>query len=153
IGAGSVNGSALDAANLLKPMLSNGELRCIGSTTYTEYRNVFEKDTALNRRFQKIDVVEPSNEEAVKILQGLKTKFEEFHGIKYTNDALRAAVDLSAKYITDRFLPDKAIDVIDEAGAKKRLGRKPDDGQESGHVVEKVAEHVDTKEGEPPMDI
>jgi ATP-dependent Clp protease ATP-binding subunit ClpA len=124
IGAGSVNGSALDAANLLKPMLSNGDLRCIGSTTYTEFRNVFEKDTALNRRFQKIDVVEPSNEEALKILQGLKPKFEEFHGIRYSNDALKAAVDLSAKYITDRFLPDKAIDVIDEAGAKMRLKRK-----------------------------
>jgi ATP-dependent Clp protease ATP-binding subunit ClpA len=125
IGAGSVNGSALDAANLLKPMLSNGDLRCIGSTTYTEFRNVFEKDTALNRRFQKIDVVEPSNEEALKILQGLKPKFEEFHGIRYSNGALKAAVDLSAKYITDRFLPDKAIDVIDEAGAKMRLKRRP----------------------------
>lgn len=124
IGAGSVNGSALDAANLLKPMLSSGELRCIGSTTYAEFRNVFEKDTALNRRFQKIDVVEPSPDEAIKILQGLRPKFEEFHGVKYTPDAIKTAVDLSSKYITDRFLPDKAIDVIDEAGAKMRLKRK-----------------------------
>lgn len=127
IGAGSVNGSALDAANLLKPMLSSGELRCVGSTTYAEFRNIFEKDTALSRRFQKIDVVEPSIEEATKILVGLRPKFEEFHGVKYTMDALQAAVDLSAKYITDRFLPDKAIDVIDEAGAKMRLKRKPTD--------------------------
>jgi ATP-dependent Clp protease ATP-binding subunit ClpA len=127
IGAGSVNGSALDAANLLKPMLSSGELRCIGSTTYAEFRNVFEKDTALSRRFQKIDVVEPSPEEAVKILQGLRSKFEEFHGVRYTNDAIKTAVDLSSKYITDRFLPDKAIDVIDEAGAKMRLKRKKTD--------------------------
>lgn len=124
IGAGSVNGSALDAANLLKPMLSSGELRCIGSTTYAEFRNVFEKDTALNRRFQKIDVVEPSVDEAIKILQGLRPKFEEFHGVKYTPDAIKTAVELSSKYITDRFLPDKAIDVIDEAGAKMRLRRK-----------------------------
>jgi ATP-dependent Clp protease ATP-binding subunit ClpA len=123
IGAGSVNGSALDAANLLKPMLSSGELRCIGSTTYAEFRNVFEKDTALNRRFQKIDVVEPSIADATTILLGLRSKFEEFHGVKYTNEAIATAVDLSAKYITDRFLPDKAIDVIDEAGAKMRLKR------------------------------
>jgi ATP-dependent Clp protease ATP-binding subunit ClpA len=128
IGAGSVNGSALDAANLLKPMLSSGELRCVGSTTYAEFRNVFEKDTALNRRFQKIDVVEPTVEEATKILLGLRSKFEEFHGVKYSNEAIAAAVDLSSKYITDRFLPDKAIDVIDEAGAKMRLRRqKPAD--------------------------
>jgi ATP-dependent Clp protease ATP-binding subunit ClpA len=118
-----VNGSALDAANLLKPMLSSGELRCIGSTTYAEFRNVFEKDTALNRRFQKIDVVEPSLAEATNILMGLRPKFEEFHGVKYSNEAIGAAVELSAKYITDRFLPDKAIDVIDEAGAKMRLKR------------------------------
>ncbi len=124
IGAGSVNGSALDAANLLKPMLAQGELRCIGSTTYTEFRNVFEKDTALSRRFQKIDVVEPSVDEAVKILKGLRPKFEEYHGVKYTDDAIQSAVDLSSKHITDRFLPDKAIDVIDEAGAKMRLKRK-----------------------------
>lgn len=131
IGAGSVSGSALDAANLLKPMLAQGELRCIGSTTYAEYRNVFEKDHALSRRFQKIDVVEPTTEETVKILQGLKTRFEEFHKVKYTNDALSSAVELSAKHITDRFLPDKAIDVIDEAGAKARLKRKPaKDGEE-----------------------
>jgi ATP-dependent Clp protease ATP-binding subunit ClpA len=124
IGAGSVNGSALDAANLLKPMLSSGELRCVGSTTYAEFRNVFEKDTALNRRFQKIDVVEPSIAEAINILLGLRSKFEEFHGVRYSNEAISTAVDLSAKYITDRFLPDKAIDVIDEAGAKMRLKKR-----------------------------
>lgn len=125
IGAGAVSGSALDAANLLKPMLAQGELRCIGSTTYTEYRNIFEKDTALTRRFQKIDVVEPTQEEAIKIIEGLKSKFEQFHGIEYTHDALKSAVELSAKHINDRFLPDKAIDVIDEAGAKARLKNEP----------------------------
>ncbi|MBC7384959.1 MAG: ATP-dependent Clp protease ATP-binding subunit ClpA [Cryobacterium sp.] len=143
IGAGSVNGSALDAANLLKPMLATGELRCVGSTTYAEYRNIFEKDTALSRRFQKIDVVEPSLEEATKILQGLRPKFEEFHGVKYTNEALATAVDLSAKYITDRFLPDKAIDVIDEAGAKMRLKRRKADAESSDASAPKEVESVD----------
>ncbi len=146
IGAGSVNGSALDAANLLKPMLSSGELRCVGSTTYAEFRNVFEKDTALNRRFQKIDVVEPTLDEATKILQGLKPKFEAFHGVRYSNEALAAAVDLSSKYITDRFLPDKAIDVIDEAGAKMRLKRKkpaPAEGKIEGESAEVPAELID----------
>lgn len=132
IGAGSVNGSALDAANLLKPMLAQGELRCVGSTTYAEFRNVFEKDHALSRRFQKIDVVEPSIEETVKILGGLKSRFEDFHQVKFTQDAIVSAVELSAKHITDRFLPDKAIDVIDEAGAKARLKRKiPVEGEEA----------------------
>lgn len=121
VGAGSVSGGALDAANLLKPVLSQGELRCIGSTTYSEYRSVFEKDHALARRFQKIDVPEPSQEEAIQILNGLKPKFEEHHGVKYTPDSIRSAVELSSKHLTDRFLPDKAIDVIDEAGAKARL--------------------------------
>jgi ATP-dependent Clp protease ATP-binding subunit ClpA len=141
IGAGSVNGSALDAANLLKPMLSTGDLRCIGSTTYAEFRNVFEKDTALNRRFQKIDVVEPSTAEATEILLGLRSRFEEFHDVKYSNEAITAAVDLSAKYITDRFLPDKAIDVIDEAGAKMRLRRKdpvPAEGEAEAASAEEV---------------
>jgi ATP-dependent Clp protease ATP-binding subunit ClpA len=123
IGAGAVSGGALDAANLLKPLLSQGELRCIGSTTYAEYRNVFEKDHALARRFQKIDVVEPTIDETVQILNGLKGRFEEHHGIIYTPEALRTAVELSTKHLTDRFLPDKAIDVIDEAGAKARLRR------------------------------
>jgi ATP-dependent Clp protease ATP-binding subunit ClpA len=123
IGAGAVSGGALDAANLLKPLLAQGEIRCIGSTTYSEYRNVFEKDHALVRRFQKIDVTEPTVEEAVQILTGLKAKFEEHHGITYTSEAVRAAVELSSKHITERFLPDKAIDVIDEAGAKARLKR------------------------------
>lgn len=123
IGAGAVSGGALDAANLLKPLLSQGTIRCMGSTTYSEYRSVFEKDHALARRFQKIDVVEPSSEEAVQILNGLKSRFEEHHGVTFTHDAIRSAVDLSVKHLTDRALPDKAIDVIDEAGAKARLKR------------------------------
>ena len=121
IGAGAVSGGALDASNLLKPMLASGELKCIGSTTYQEYRGIFEKDRALSRRFQKIDIVEPTIDEAVEILRGLKTKFEEHHEVKYTQPALRTAVELSARYLTDRQLPDTAIDVIDEAGAKTRL--------------------------------
>jgi ATP-dependent Clp protease ATP-binding subunit ClpA len=123
IGAGAVSGGALDAANLLKPLLSRGTVRCMGSTTYTEYRSVFEKDHALVRRFQKIDVTEPTIEESVQILNGLKANFEAHHGVQYTPDALRSAVELSVKHLTDRFLPDKAIDVIDEAGAKARLKR------------------------------
>jgi ATP-dependent Clp protease ATP-binding subunit ClpA len=121
IGAGAVSGGALDAANLLKPLLTRGELRVIGSTTYTEFRNIFEKDHALARRFQKIDVAEPTVEEAVQILNGLKSRFEDHHNVEFTPDAIRAAVELAAKHLTDRFLPDKAIDVIDEAGAKARL--------------------------------
>ncbi|MBS4052509.1 MAG: ATP-dependent Clp protease ATP-binding subunit ClpA [Methylomonas sp.] len=121
IGAGSASGGVMDASNLIKPVLASGQLRCIGSTTYQEYRGIFEKDHALARRFQKIDVVEPSVEDAVQILKGLKTRFEEHHGLKYTQEALRAAVELSVRYITDRHLPDKAIDVIDEAGARQRL--------------------------------
>ncbi len=121
IGAGATSGGAMDASNLLKPALSNGKLRCIGSTTYKEYRNHFEKDRALVRRFQKIDVPEPSIEDTVKILQGLRPYYEEHHDIKYTNSALRAAVELSAKYIGDRKLPDKAIDIIDEVGAAQML--------------------------------
>ena len=104
-------------------MLASGELRCIGSTTFQEYRGVFEKDRALARRFQKIDVVEPSIADSIEILKGLKTRFEEHHKVEYTNDALKAAVDLSVKHIADRLLPDKAIDVIDEAGARQRMGR------------------------------
>ena len=121
IGAGAASGGVMDASNLIKPMLASGELRCIGSTTYHEYRGVFEKDRALARRFQKIDVKEPTLEEAVKILSGLKPQFESYHQVKFTRHAMRAAVTLSDKYINDRHLPDKAIDVIDEAGASVRL--------------------------------
>ncbi len=121
IGAGATSGGAMDASNLLKPALQGGKLRCMGSTTYKEFRQHFEKDRALARRFQKIDVNEPSVEDAVKILRGLKPHFEEHHGIKYTADAIRAAVELAARYINDRKLPDKAIDVIDEAGAAQHL--------------------------------
>ncbi len=121
IGAGAASGGMLDASNLIKPLLSAGKLRCLGSTTYQEYQSIFEKDRALARRFQKIDIVEPSVEDTTKILQGLKEKYETHHGIRYTNAALRAAAQLSAKYINERFLPDKAIDVIDEAGAKQQL--------------------------------
>jgi len=121
IGAGATTGGAMDASNLLKPALQSGSLRCIGSTTYKEYRNYFEKDRALVRRFQKIDIYEPSVEDAVKILRGLKPVYEKHHSIRYTNEAIRAAVDLSSRYINDRKLPDKAIDVIDEVGAAQML--------------------------------
>ncbi len=121
IGAGAASGGTLDASNLLKPALSSGNLRCIGATTYTEYRGVFEKDHALSRRFQKIDVPEPSVNETVAILRGLKSRFEDHHGVKYTSAALTTAAQLSARYINDRHLPDKAIDVIDEAGAAQRI--------------------------------
>ena len=121
IGAGAASGGTLDASNLLKPALSNGTLKCIGATTYQEYRGVFEKDHALSRRFQKVDVSEPSVAETVEILKGLKSRFEEHHSVKYTASALSTAAELSAKYINDRHLPDKAIDVIDEAGAAQRI--------------------------------
>ncbi|MGY3686526.1 ATP-dependent Clp protease ATP-binding subunit ClpA [Vibrio coralliilyticus] len=121
IGAGAASGGQVDAANLIKPLLSSGKLRCIGSTTYQEFSNIFEKERALSRRFQKIDIVEPSLDDTTKILMGLKPKYEAHHEVRYTNKALRAAVELSAKYINERHLPDKAIDVIDEAGARHRL--------------------------------
>jgi len=121
IGAGAASGGVMDASNLIKPVLSNGEIRCIGSTTYNEYRGIFEKDHALARRFQKIDVVEPSVAETIDILFGLKPRFEEHHGITYADDALRAAAELAARHINERHLPDKAIDVVDEAGARARL--------------------------------
>ena len=121
IGAGAASGGVMDASNLLKPLLSSGKLRCIGSTTYQEYRGIFEKDHALARRFQKIDVPEPSIDETFEILKGLKSRFEEHHDLKFTNPALKAAAELSSRHITDRFLPDKAIDVLDEAGAYQRL--------------------------------
>ncbi|WP_284214227.1 ATP-dependent Clp protease ATP-binding subunit ClpA [Comamonas jiangduensis] len=121
IGAGAASGGTLDASNLLKPALSSGQLKCIGATTFTEYRGIFEKDSALSRRFQKVDVVEPTVPETIEILKGLKPRFEEHHGVAYAAEALQAAAELSAKYINDRHLPDKAIDVIDEAGAAQRV--------------------------------
>ena len=144
IGAGATSGGAMDASNLLKPALQGGKLRCMGSTTYKEFRQHFEKDRALSRRFQKIDVNEPSVEDSVKILRGLKPYFEEHHNIKYTSDAIRAAVELSARYINDRKLPDKAIDVIDEAGAAQHLvaeskRRKTIGVKEIEAVVAKIA--------------
>ena len=144
IGAGATSGGAMDASNLLKPALQGGKLRCMGSTTYKEFRQHFEKDRALARRFQKIDVNEPSVEDTVKILSGLKSYFESHHSIKYTQDAIRSAVDLSARYINDRKLPDKAIDVIDEAGAAQHLvaaskRRKSIGVKEIESVVAKIA--------------
>lgn len=121
VGAGSVGGSAMDASNILKPMLANGKLRCIGATTFSEFRNDFSKDKALSRRFAKVDVNEPSIEDSITILEGLKSKYEEYHGVKYSKGAIISAVELSKKYITDRFLPDCAIDVIDEVGASKKI--------------------------------
>ncbi|MGH8604581.1 MAG: AAA family ATPase, partial [Gammaproteobacteria bacterium] len=121
IGAGAASGGVMDASNLIKPVLASGQLKCIGSTTYQEYRGIFEKDRALSRRFQKIDISEPSIDEAVQILEGLKGRFEQHHAITYTPQALRAAVELTERHINDRHLPDKAIDIIDEAGARQRL--------------------------------
>ena len=121
VGAGSVGGSAMDASNILKPLLANGKLRCIGATTFAEYRNDFSKDKALIRRFAKVDINEPSIEDSISILEGLKSKYEEFHGVKYSKSAISSAVELSKKYIHDRFLPDCAIDVIDEVGASKKI--------------------------------
>jgi ATP-dependent Clp protease ATP-binding subunit ClpA len=144
IGAGAASGGAMDASNLLKPALQSGDIKCIGSTTYQEYRNIFEKDRALSRRFQKIDITEPSVDEAVQILRGLKGRFEEHHHIRYTNHALRSAVELSHRFINDRHLPDKAIDVIDEAGASQQLlppsKRKKTIGvQDIEQIVAKIA--------------
>ncbi|NVJ52326.1 MAG: ATP-dependent Clp protease ATP-binding subunit ClpA [Campylobacteraceae bacterium] len=121
VGAGSVGGSAMDASNILKPMLANGKLKCIGATTFSEFRNDFSKDKALSRRFAKVDIEEPSIEDAITILEGLKPKYEEFHSVSYNPSAIESAVELSKKYISDRFLPDSAIDVIDEAGASKKI--------------------------------
>ncbi len=144
IGAGAASGGTLDASNLLKPALSSGQLKCIGATTYTEYRGIFEKDAALSRRFQKVDVIEPTVAETIDILKGLKSRFEEHHAVKYATAALQAAAELSAKYITDRHLPDKAIDVIDEAGAAQRIAiaskRKKTIGKhEIEEIVAKIA--------------
>ncbi|MCI0400094.1 MAG: ATP-dependent Clp protease ATP-binding subunit ClpA [Gammaproteobacteria bacterium] len=144
IGAGAASGGVMDASNLIKPMLASGDLKCIGSTTYHEYRGIFEKDRALARRFQKIDISEPSIDETVKILQGLKSRFEQHHHVRYTNQALRAAAELADRYLSDRHLPDKAIDIIDEAGARQRLlppsRRKKTIGvQDIEKIVAKVA--------------
>ncbi|MDP1663804.1 MAG: ATP-dependent Clp protease ATP-binding subunit ClpA [Methylobacter sp.] len=144
IGAGSASGGVMDASNLIKPALASGQLRCIGSTTYQEYRGVFEKDHALARRFQKVDVLEPSVEDTILILKGLKSRFEEHHDVKYSSEALRVAAELSDRYITDRHLPDKAIDVIDEAGAKQRMTAEADrkqliDVAEIEEIVSKIA--------------
>ncbi len=144
IGAGSASGGVMDASNLIKPLLGSGEMRCIGSTTFQEFRGIFEKDRALTRRFQKIDVVEPSVADTIEILRGLKSRFEEHHQVEYAADAIKAAVDLSVKHIHDRFLPDKAIDVIDEAGARQRLmsedkRKRIIDIEEVEYIVAKMA--------------
>ena len=141
----------MDASNLIKPVLTNGELRCIGSTTYQEYRGIFEKDHALARRFQKIDVVEPSIEETVEILLGLKSRFEEHHSILYTVEALRAAAELSARHISERHLPDKAIDVVDEAGARLRL--RPIAEREASVEVRHIEEVVARMARIPPKSV
>ncbi|MBS1198490.1 MAG: clpA [Proteobacteria bacterium] len=155
IGAGAASGGTLDASNLIKPALSTGQLKCIGATTYTEFRGIFEKDSALSRRFQKIDVDEPSIPETIEILKGLKTRFEAHHGIKYSASALNSAAELSARYINDRHLPDKAIDVIDEAGAAQRIlpkskQKKTIGKQDIEEIVAKIARvpsnHVSTND-------
>ena len=151
IGAGAASGGVMDASNLIKPVLTNGELRCIGSTTYQEYRGIFEKDHALARRFQKIDVVEPSIEETIEILLGLKSRFEEHHSIVYAVDAMRAAAELSARHMTERHLPDKAIDVVDEAGARLRL--KPLAEREHTVEVRHIEEVVARMARIPPKSV
>ncbi|MDP3428219.1 MAG: AAA family ATPase, partial [Humidesulfovibrio sp.] len=141
VGAGAVSGGSLDASNILKPFLAAGEIRCIGSTTFEEYRTHFEKDRALSRRFQKIDILEPSVEETIEILKGLKPYYEEFHGVTYTPPAIKSAAELSARYITERFLPDKAIDVLDEAGAQFKLSASavfPKDGPKAGRKAARI---------------
>ena len=151
IGAGATSGGAMDASNLLKPALQSGPVRCIGSTTYKEYRQHFEKDRALVRRFQKIDVKEPTVEDAIEIMKGLKPYFEEFHKLKYTNEAIKAAVELSAKYIHDRKLPDKAIDVIDETGASQML--VPEGKRKKKITVKEIEATVATMARIPPKTV
>lgn len=139
VGAGSAGGGALDASNLLKPALSNGTIKCIGATTYTEYRGIFEKDHALSRRFQKVDIPEPSIDQTFEILKGLKSRFEDHHGVKYSQAALHSAAELSARFINDRHLPDKAIDVLDEAGAAQRILPKSKQKKTIGkHEIEEI---------------
>ncbi|NEZ03763.1 ATP-dependent Clp protease ATP-binding subunit ClpA [Wenzhouxiangella sp. XN201] len=151
IGAGAASGGVMDASNLIKPVLANGDLRCIGSTTFEEYRGVFEKDRALARRFQKIDIVEPSVGETIEILNGLKYRFEEHHGVSYTPEALEAAATLSSRHINDRHLPDKAIDVIDEAGARERL--KPEDERVEQIGVTEIEEVIARMARIPPRQV
>src|SRR5215203_2403659 len=151
IGAGATSGGAMDASNLLKPALASGTLRCIGSTTYKEYRQYFEKDRALVRRFQKIDVNEPTVPDTIEIVKGLKPYFEEFHKLKYTNDAVKAAVELSARYINDRKLPDKAIDVIDESGASQKL--LPENRRKKTIGVKEIEATVATMARIPPKTV
>ncbi len=143
IGAGAVHGGAMDASNLMKPSLSSGKLRCIGATTYDEYRGIFEKDRALARRFQKVDIKEPSHHESFEILKGLKSKYEDHHSVKYTLPALKEAVALSARYLTDRHLPDKAIDVVDEAGAKQAIALSSKRKKQIGvHEIQQVVANI-----------
>jgi ATP-dependent Clp protease ATP-binding subunit ClpA len=151
IGAGAASGGVMDASNLIKPVLASGELRCIGSTTYQEYRGIFEKDHALARRFQKIDVVEPSVPETVEILKGLRERFEQHHGVRYTDEALEAAAELAARHIGDRHLPDKAIDVVDEAGAALRL--KPAGGHDGKVDVAQIESVVARMARIPPANV
>jgi ATP-dependent Clp protease ATP-binding subunit ClpA len=151
IGAGAASGGVMDASNLIKPALANGELRCIGSTTYNEYRGIFEKDHALARRFQKIDITEPSVQDTVDILRGLKTRYEEHHGVKYEDDALQAAAELAARHINDRHMPDKAIDVVDEAGANLRL--KPVESREASVTVSQIENVVARIARIPPKNV
>lgn len=152
IGAGAASGGAMDASNLLKPSLSNGELKCVGSTTYQEYRGIFEKDRALARRFQKIDVEQPTVDETIKILRGLKTRFEEHHEVTYTPESLTLAAELADRYINERFLPDKAIDVIDEAGARTRLFER-EEGEIPTIDVEQIEEVVSFIARIPPKNV
>ncbi len=151
IGAGAASGGVMDASNLIKPALDNGELRCIGSTTYNEYRGIFEKDHALARRFQKIDITEPSVQDTVDILRGLKSRYEEHHGIKYEDDALQAAAELAARHINDRHMPDKAIDVVDEAGANLRL--RPVANREASVTVTQIENVVARIARIPPKNV
>ncbi len=151
IGAGAASGGVMDASNLIKPVLASGELRCIGSTTYQEYRGIFEKDHALARRFQKIDVVEPTVAETVEILKGLRSRFEEHHGVRYTDEALEAAAELASRHIGDRHMPDKAIDVVDEAGAALRL--KPAGEQQGVVSVEQIESVVARMARIPPANV
>jgi len=151
IGAGAASGGVMDASNLIKPALANGELRCIGSTTYNEYRGIFEKDHALARRFQKIDITEPSVQDTVDILRGLKSRYEEHHGVTYEDDALRAAAELAARHINDRHMPDKAIDVVDEAGANLRL--QPVENRASSVTVTQIENVVARIARIPPKNV
>ena len=151
IGAGATSGGAMDASNLLKPALASGTIRCIGSTTYKEYRQFFEKDRALVRRFQKIDVAEPSIPDAIEILKGLKPYFEEYHRVRYTGDAIKSAVELSSRYINDRKLPDKAIDVIDETGASQML--VPESRRRKTIGVKEIEDTIATMARIPPKTV